>query len=185
MKDLVVEKRLNQIKNWQNERIVKYFLLTDNHNRYKIMISEQTNNENTELEINKSFNDKQIALDLIKFLCENSISLEQSNEVIEDLLKDKGDKNKVRTLIAERKLNKIGSWQDETTIKYFLLDDDCNRYKIVISEQSNNKNAELEINKLFDDKQIALNLIEFLYENSILLEQSSEVIEDLLRKREK
>lgn len=90
MKDLVVEKRLNQIKNWQNERIVKYFLLTDNHNRYKIMISEQTNNGNTELEINKLFNDKQVALDLIEFLYENSVSLEQSNEIVEDLLRKRG-----------------------------------------------------------------------------------------------
>ena len=88
----------------------------------------------------------------------------------------------MKTLIIERKLNKIGSWQDETTIRYFLLDD-CNRYKIMISEQSNNENTELEINKLFDDKQMALDLIEFLCENSISLEQSSEVVEDLLKKR--
>ena len=89
----------------------------------------------------------------------------------------------MKTLIIERNLNKIRSWQNETTIKYFLLDNDCNRYKIMISEQSNNENTELEINKLFDDKQMALDLIEFLCENSISLEQSSEVVEDLLKKR--
>ena len=91
----------------------------------------------------------------------------------------------MKTLIIERKLNKIGSWQDETTIKYFLMKDKCDKYKIMISEQSNNENTELEINKSFDDKQMALDLIEFLYENSISLEHSNEIIEDLLRKREK
>ena len=91
----------------------------------------------------------------------------------------------MKTLIIERKLNKIGSWQDETIIKYFLSKDNYDKYKIIILEQIDGKSTELEINKSFDDKQIALDLIEFLYENSILLEQSNEVIEDLLRKREK
>ena len=86
----------------------------------------------------------------------------------------------MKTLIIERKLNKIGSWQDETTIRYFLLDD-CNRYKIMISEQSNNENTELEINKLFDDKQMALDLIVLLYENSVPLEQSNEVIHNIIK----
>ena len=86
----------------------------------------------------------------------------------------------MKTLIIERKLNKIGSWQDETTIRYFLLDD-CNRYKIMISEQSNNENTELEINKLFDDKQMALDLIVLLYENSVPLEQSNEVVHNFIK----
>ena len=57
------------------------------------MISQQqANNENTELEINKSFDDKQTALNLIKSLYENPISPEQSSEVVEDLLKNKENK---------------------------------------------------------------------------------------------
>ncbi len=52
------------------------------------MISQQqANNENTELEINKSFNNRQIALDLIELLYENSVSLERLNEVIDNLVK--------------------------------------------------------------------------------------------------
>ena len=90
----------------------------------------------------------------------------------------------MKTLIIERKLNKIGSWQDETIIKYFLSKDNYDKYKIIILEQIDGKGAEIEINKLFDDKQIALNLIKLLCENSVSLEQSSEVIEDFLRKRE-
>ena len=91
----------------------------------------------------------------------------------------------MKTLIIERKLNKIGSWQDETIIKYFLSKDNYDKYKIIILEQIDGKSTELEINKSFDDKQMALDLIEFLYENSISLEHSNEIIEDLLRKREK
>ena len=78
------------MEDWQNERIVKYFLLTDNRNRYKIMILKQSSNENAKLGIDKLFNDKQVALDLIEFLYENSVSLEQSNEIVEDLLRKRG-----------------------------------------------------------------------------------------------
>ena len=87
MKNLVTERKSSKIRNWQKEEVIKYFLLNDNYDKYKILISEQINNENKELEINKLFDDKQTALDLIEFLYENSISLEQSSEVIEDLLK--------------------------------------------------------------------------------------------------
>ncbi len=182
---LVTERKLSKIRNWQEETIIKYFLSKDSYDKYKTIISEITDGKYTEIEINKLFDDKETALDLIEFLYENSISLEQSNEVIEDLLKDKGDKNKVRTLIAERKLSKIRNWQEGAIIKYFLSKDNYDKYKIIILEQTDGKCTEIEINKLFDDKEKALNLIEFLYENSISLEQSNEVIEDLLRKREK
>ena len=181
MKTLIIERKLNKIGSWQDETTIKYFLMKDKCDKYKIMISEQSNNENTELEINKLFDDKQIALDLIEFLYENSILLEQSNEVIEDLLKDKGDKNKVRILVAERKLSRIKNWQEEIIIKYFLSKDNYDKYKILISQQSNNENAELEINKSFDDKQMALDLIEFLYENSVPLEQSNEVVHNFIK----
>ena len=87
----------------------------------------------------------------------------------------------MKNLVIERKLNKIGSWQDETTIRYFLVNDDCNKYKIIISKQTNNENTELEIDKLFNDKQMALDLIALLYENSVPLEQSNEVIHDFIR----
>ena len=91
----------------------------------------------------------------------------------------------MKTLIIERKLSKIRNWQNEKTIKYFLLKNDCNEYEIMISQQqTNNKNTELEINKSFDDKQTALNLIKSLYENPISPEQSSEVVEDLLKNKE-
>ena len=53
----------------------------------------------------------------------------------------------------------------------------------MILKQSSNENAKLGIDKLFNDKQVALDLIEFLYENSVSLEQSNEIVEDLLRKR--
>ena len=89
----------------------------------------------------------------------------------------------MKNLVAERKLSKLRNWQEEMIIKYFLLKNDYDKYKILISEQINNEDKELEINKLFDNKQTALDLIEFLYENSISLEQSSEVIEDLLKTR--
>ena len=59
------------MEDWQNERIVKYFLLTANRNRYKIMILEQSSNENAKLGIDKLFDDKQIALNLIELLCKN------------------------------------------------------------------------------------------------------------------
>ena len=87
----------------------------------------------------------------------------------------------MKNLVIERKLSKIESWQDETTIKYFLVNDDCNRYKIMISEQVNNENAELEISKLFNDKQMALDLIALLYENSVPLEQSNEVVHNFIK----
>ena len=70
------------------KKTIKYFLLNNHCNEYEIMISQQqTNNENTELEINKSFNNRQIALDLIELLYENSVSLERLNEVIDNLVK--------------------------------------------------------------------------------------------------
>ena len=82
MKNLVVERKLSKIRNWQEERIIKYFLLKDIYDKYKILISEQSNDENTDLEINKLFDDKQAALDLITLLCENSVPLDQSDEVV-------------------------------------------------------------------------------------------------------
>ena len=51
----------------------------------------------------------------------------------------------------------------------------------MILEQSSNENAKLEINKLFDDKQIALNLIEFLCKNSVPIKQLNEVLHNLIR----
>ena len=87
----------------------------------------------------------------------------------------------MKTLIIERKLNKIGSWQDETIIKYFLSKDNYDKYKIIILEQIDGKSTELEINKSFDDKQMALDLIEFLYENSVPLEQSNEVVHNFIK----
>ena len=59
----------------------------------------------------------------------------------------------MKNLVAERKLSKLRNWQEEMIIKYFLLKNDYDKYKILISEQINNENKELEINKLFDDKQ--------------------------------
>ncbi len=41
----------------------------------------------------------------------------------------------MKTLIIERKLSKIRNWQDEKTIKYFLLKNNCNEYEIMISPQ--------------------------------------------------
>ena len=87
MKNLVTERKSSKIRNWQKEEVIKYFLLNDNYDKYKILISEQINNENKELEINKLFDDKQTALDLITLLCENSVPLEQSNEVIHNFIK--------------------------------------------------------------------------------------------------
>ena len=88
MKTLIIERKLSKIRNWQDEKTIKYFLLKNNCNEYEIMISQQqANNENTELEINKSFNNRQIALDLIELLYENSVSLERLNEVIDNLVK--------------------------------------------------------------------------------------------------
>ena len=182
MKQLIKEKKFSRTGGLQNEKLIKYFLSSHDESDYTIIIVDQ--NDNNETKIDKLFNDKETDLSLIEFLYENSISLEQSNEVIEDLLKSKENGNKVRTLITERKLNKIRNWQEERIIKYFLLKDDYDKYKIVISEQINNKDTEVEINKSFDDEETALNLIKFLYENSISLEQSSEVIEDLLKNEE-
>ncbi len=87
MKNLVAERKLSKLRNWQEEMIIKYFLLKNDYDKYKILISEQINNENKELEINKLFDDKQTALDLITLLCENSVPLEQSNEVIHNFIK--------------------------------------------------------------------------------------------------
>ena len=87
MKNLVTERKSSKIRNWQKEEVIKYFLLNDNYDKYKILISEETNNENTELEINKLFENKQVALDLITLLCENSVPIEQSNEVVHNFIK--------------------------------------------------------------------------------------------------
>ena len=87
MKNLVTERKSSKIRNWQKEEVIKYFLLNDNYDKYKILISEETNNENTELEINKLFENKQVALDLITLLCENSVPIEQSNEVVQNFIK--------------------------------------------------------------------------------------------------
>ncbi len=51
------------------------------------MILKQSSNENAKLGIDKLFNDKQITLDLIEFLCENSVPLKQSNEVLYNLIR--------------------------------------------------------------------------------------------------
>ena len=87
MKNLVTERKSSKIRNWQREGVIKYFLLNDNYDKYKILISEETNNENTELEINKLFENKQVALDWITLLCENSVPIEQSNEVVHNFIK--------------------------------------------------------------------------------------------------
>ena len=87
MKNLVIERNLSKIRNWQKETVIKYFLSKDNYDKYKIIILEQTDGKGTEIEINESFDDKQIALDLITLLCENSVPLEQSNEVIHDFIR--------------------------------------------------------------------------------------------------
>ena len=87
MRNLISERKLSKIRNWQKEEVIKYFLLNDNYDKYKILISEETNNENTELEINKLFENKQVALDLITLLCENSVPIEQSNEVVQNFIK--------------------------------------------------------------------------------------------------
>ena len=182
LKHLIKKKKFNRIGGLQNEKIIKYFLSSHDETNYTIIIMDQ--NDNNETKIDKLFNDKEIALSLIEFLYENSISLEQSNEVIEDLLKNNENKNEVRTLVVESRLSKIRNWQDKKVIKYFLLKDGYDKYKILISEQTDGKDIELKIDKSFDDKETALNLIEFLYENSVSLKQSNEIIEDLLENEE-
>ena len=182
MKQLIKEKKFSRAGGLQNEKLIKYFLSSHDESDYTIIIVDQ--NDNNETKIDKLFNDKETALSLIEFLYENSISLEQSNEVIEDLLKNNENKNEVRTLVVERRLSKIRNWQDKKVIKYFLLKDGYDKYKILISEQTDGKDIELKIDKSFDDKETALNLIEFLYENSVSLKQSNEIIEDLLENEE-
>ena len=49
MKNLVTERKSSKIRNWQKEEVIKYFLLNDNYDKYKILISEETNNENTDV----------------------------------------------------------------------------------------------------------------------------------------
>ena len=87
MRNLISKRKLSKIGNWQKEEVIKYFLLKNDYDKYKILISEETNNENTELEINKLFENKQVALDLITLLCENSVPIEQSNEVVHNFIK--------------------------------------------------------------------------------------------------
>ena len=88
----------------------------------------------------------------------------------------------MKELIRKKRFSRIGGLQNEKIIKYFLSSHDETNYTIIIWDQ--NDNNETKIDKLFSNKEIALNLIEFLYENSIPLEQSSEVIEDLLKNEE-
>ena len=87
MKNLVTERKSSKIRNWQREGVIKYFLLKNDYDKYKILISEQINDENTDLEINKLFDDKQAALDLITLLCENSVPLDQSDEVVHNFIR--------------------------------------------------------------------------------------------------
>ena len=88
----------------------------------------------------------------------------------------------MKHLIKEKRFSRIGGLQNEKIIKYFLSSHDETNYTIIILDQNNNN--ETKIDKLFSNKEIALSLIEFLYENSIPLEQSSKVIEDLLKNEE-
>lgn len=87
LSDLIEEKRFSKIGNLQKERLIKYFLSSYDKFNYKIIIFDQDDIDNKKIEINKSFGNKETALDLIKFLCENSIPPEQSNEVVNDLLR--------------------------------------------------------------------------------------------------
>ena len=87
MRNLISKRKLSKIGNWQKEEVIKYFLLKNDYDKYKILISEEANNGNTELEINKLFENKQVALDLITLLCENSVPIEQSNEVVHNFIK--------------------------------------------------------------------------------------------------
>ena len=48
---------MREAKCLQNERIVKYFLIKEECDRYKIMISKQTDDKDTEVEIDKLFRD--------------------------------------------------------------------------------------------------------------------------------
>ncbi len=88
----------------------------------------------------------------------------------------------MKHLIKKKKFSRIGGLKNEKIIKYFLSSHDETNYAIIIMDQ--NDNNETKIDKLFSNKEIALSLIEFLYENSIPLEQSSKVIEDLLKNEE-
>ena len=176
---LVAERKLSKIEKLQDERSIQYFLLKNDHDKYKILILEQTETDNKEIKIDKLFDDKQLALNLINILYENSITPEQSNDVINDLLENEEKNNMTSILVAERKLHKIENLQDERLIQYFLLKNDSDKYKILISDQVGLNNKKTEIDKLFDNKELALNLINILCENSISPEQSNDIIHDL------
>ena len=77
-------------RNLQNETKTKYFLLKDGYDKHKMLTSDQTEISNTLIVVNKSFDDKQTVLDLSELFYENSISPEQSSEVVEDLSKKQG-----------------------------------------------------------------------------------------------
>ena len=63
MKNLVTERKSSKIRNWQREGVIKYFLLKNIYDKYKILISEQVNDKDTDLEINKSFDDKVLSIE--------------------------------------------------------------------------------------------------------------------------
>ena len=64
------------MRNWQDER--------NDYDKYKILILDQVG-FNKKTEVDKLFGNKELALNLINILCENSISPEQLNDIIRDL----------------------------------------------------------------------------------------------------
>ncbi len=60
-------------------------MLKNDSDKYKILISDQVGLNNKKTEIDKLFGNKELALNLINILCENSISPKQSNDIIRDL----------------------------------------------------------------------------------------------------
>lgn len=63
-------------------------------------------------------------------------------------------------------------------IDYYLLYESNNSYGIEIMLKSKNKNEDLKISDISKDKNIVVNLIKYLYENSVDTIHFKDIVED-------
>lgn len=83
------------------------------------------------------------------------------------------------TKVKEVKFNMINNFQKEKSVKYFLIEED-DKYRIGVSVEDETSEKEFKSKRLFEDKELVLNIIQLLYENAISFEHFNDIIEDII-----
>lgn len=84
--------------------------------------------------------------------------------------------------LFEKNYSEIKDFQHKSICTYCLIEDNSN-YGIEVDYLINNKNFNQRCSNISNNKNLVINILTYLYENSVPIETFDDVIAELLEKR--